>query len=287
MGREIRRVPADFDWPLNKVWEGFLMPDELHSEKCEDCDGEGVNEATREIGRLWYDQEGFGYCGQIEDHIPDAQVIRVLEANGLRWTYRYGKDPEGKPAERAPWYIIGDCRRWCHDLTQDEVDKLAEEGRLYDFTHTWTRGEGWKEREDGYKPTAAEVNKWSQTGHGHDAINRWICVRQRAERLGVYGKCEHCKGEGCLWRDEEHKRLHEEWSGTGPPEGPAYQVWETVSEGSPVSPAFISPSDLAQWMVENDDSITKDMTYEQWMKFITDVQWAPSMVGGYGMGITC
>ena len=27
MGREIRRVPLDFDWPLNTVWEGFLTPD--------------------------------------------------------------------------------------------------------------------------------------------------------------------------------------------------------------------------------------------------------------------
>jgi hypothetical protein len=23
MGREIKRVPLDFDWPLDKVWHGF------------------------------------------------------------------------------------------------------------------------------------------------------------------------------------------------------------------------------------------------------------------------
>lgn len=26
MGREIRRVPLDFDWPIDKVWDGFLNP---------------------------------------------------------------------------------------------------------------------------------------------------------------------------------------------------------------------------------------------------------------------
>ena len=24
MGRELKRVPLDFDWPLNKVWDGYL-----------------------------------------------------------------------------------------------------------------------------------------------------------------------------------------------------------------------------------------------------------------------
>lgn len=26
MGRELRRVPLDFDWPLNEVWQGYLSP---------------------------------------------------------------------------------------------------------------------------------------------------------------------------------------------------------------------------------------------------------------------
>ena len=73
-----------------------------------------------------------------------------------------------------------------------------------------------------------------------------------------------------------------------PPAGDGYQIWETVSEGSPVSPVFAKPEDLAQWMVDNDTSITRDSTYEQWMKFI-DVGWAPSMTfspeGGLQSGV--
>ena len=33
---------------------------------------------------------------------------------------------------------------------------------------------------------------------GHDAINRWICVKARAKHLGIYGHCEHCE-EGVVY----------------------------------------------------------------------------------------
>jgi hypothetical protein len=35
MGREVKRVAKDFDWPLNKVWEGYLNP---HYVECSDCE---------------------------------------------------------------------------------------------------------------------------------------------------------------------------------------------------------------------------------------------------------
>lgn len=42
MGRELRRVPLNFNWPLNKIWEGFLNP---HAIVCPTCDGNGNTEA--------------------------------------------------------------------------------------------------------------------------------------------------------------------------------------------------------------------------------------------------
>jgi len=51
------------------------------------------------------------------------------------------------------------------------------------------------------------------------------------------------------------------------------------SDGSPISPVFKKPEDLANWMINNDNSITKKTTYEQWVKFITDVEWCPTMMG--------
>ena len=37
MGREVKRVALDFDWPLNEVWEGFLTPDKFSETPCEAC----------------------------------------------------------------------------------------------------------------------------------------------------------------------------------------------------------------------------------------------------------
>lgn len=27
MGRELKRVPLDFDWPLNERWKGYVSPE--------------------------------------------------------------------------------------------------------------------------------------------------------------------------------------------------------------------------------------------------------------------
>lgn len=35
MGRELKRVPLNFDWPINKIWYGYLMGTCL--EDCESC----------------------------------------------------------------------------------------------------------------------------------------------------------------------------------------------------------------------------------------------------------
>lgn len=44
MGREMRRVPLDFDWPRGKIWEGYLNP---HNRKCEVCKGYGDTASSR------------------------------------------------------------------------------------------------------------------------------------------------------------------------------------------------------------------------------------------------
>lgn len=98
------------------------------------------------------------------------------------------------------WYDFeGTGRRWCNSITQDEVDALWESNRL--------------KSEFKEKPTADQVNEWSKNvrGIGHDAINRHICVKQRAERLGVYGLCEECNGEGYVYTEPAAKLQLQMW----------------------------------------------------------------------------
>lgn len=279
MGREIRRVPLDFNCPIDATWPGYLMPPELCAADCPACDRSGLNPATHQLSKDWYDLGGFEVVGFSKHlvHMTDAQIIAALHRRGARWTYRYGVGLDGAHAERSPWKVVGDCLKWQHSLTQDEVDALVEHGRLHDFTHTWARGEGWKQKDPPHHPTAEEVNRWSHYGAGHDGINQWICLEVRARRLGIWGRCETCGGEGEIWARGQ-KEAHEAWKKTEPPTGPAYQIWQTVSEGGPVSPPFLEPEDLARWMVQNDRSIHRDTTYDGWLKFIREEGHAPSMI---------
>ena len=105
-------------------------------------------------------------------------------------------------------------------------------------------------------PWAEEVNA-AQHGQGsplggHDAINRMILVKARAKRLGVYGKCPHCKGRGehKFTRKKKIRRLRN-WKEFEPPRGKGWQLWETCSEGSPISPVFRTAEELADWCMVN------------------------------------
>ncbi len=80
------------------------------------------------------------------------------------------------------WYDFEETgKRWCDNINDSEVGALWENYRLRcDFES---------------KPTAQEVNALQKQHNIHDAINRWICVKKRAEDLGVYGNCEN---DGCV-----------------------------------------------------------------------------------------
>lgn len=64
---------------------------------------------------------------------------------------------------------------------------------------------------------------------------------------------------------------------TPPPSGDGYQMWETVTEGSPCSPVFANAEELATWLSENDDSVTGGSSAEDWLRFINGAGWAPSL----------
>jgi hypothetical protein len=131
---------------------------------------------------------------------------------------------------------------------------------------------------------------------GHDSANCWVCVKARCERNGQEVECATCKGSSQDPGDAETSRLEEEWESTDPPEGEAYQLWETVSEGSPITPVFADPADLARWCVEHqfdNKNLTRinrnkpwnhlaggeeSLSFEQWMKFILGPGWAMSAV---------
>ncbi len=339
MGREVKRVALDFNWPLRKVWKGFLN-ERPGPADCHACKGMGSSPAADELKNKWYGYVPFTpeENGSTPLTINHPAVRKFATRNTLQsvFTGRYGFD-EGI---KIYWekvkdgtldtllstypviedYIDSEAYRlidmwngqWSHHLNAEDIQALLDGDRLSDLTRYPLNEEQKAEYErieaannanranpvDGYEykwfnnghvPTPQEVNDWSIGSFGHDSINQWICVKARCAKMGISSLCEVCNGEGSFWSSEEAKTYHEAWEQEEPPAGDGWQIWETVSEGSPISPVFSTPEELAAWMIipGNDTSVTKGTTYEQWMGFL-QVGWAPSGISdsnGYQDGV--
>jgi hypothetical protein len=289
MGRELRRVAIDFEWPINKVWGGFLNP--LHTaDKCTACDGTGYSSEAKHLADQWYGKVPFRPedRGSVPFKPEDEAVRAFAQRNVTRSPEYYGTSPRAVQieAERlaAHWN-----RGWSHHLNEHDVAALINSDRLMDFTHTWTPKTRWQPKVPACTPTPHEVNIWSISGMGHDSINQWVCVKAECARLGVAHECAKCGGEGEIWPSEEAKAAYEAWEQINPPAGEGYQIWETVSEGSPISPVFSTPEDLARHMAGTKWGADDGTPYETWLKFIRGPGWAPSGIyspsTGYQTGV--
>lgn len=276
MGREVRRVPLDFDWPLDKVWGGYMTPERFDENPCPDCKN-GYSRRAQHLLDLWYGKVPFDPA--VTGSTPlrhDTPAVRAFAERNV------GHAPDFYGT--GEWAIVREAQRladlwngqWMHHLSQDDVDALVEAGRLKDFTHTWSRGEGFREKDPPVRPTAAQVNEWSlQPGFGgHDCINAGQVVQARCEREGVDDTCPTCKGHASLEKYPGQRAEAEAWEWTEPPTGDGWQLWETVTEGSPVSPVFATANELAHWMTLPERGYRRLAT-DVAKKFVAE-GWAPT-----------
>jgi hypothetical protein len=97
--------------------------------------------------------------------------------------------------------------------------------------------------------------------------------------------------------DEYKGLLFEDWDGPRPEkqdympewdEGECthFMMYETCTEGTPISPAFPTPEELARWLVDNNASAfaRQTATYEQWLR-VCRGGYAPSAMLIPGKGI--
>lgn len=86
MGRELKRVPMDFDWPIGAIWKGYMNP--YNSIKCPYCDGDGLSKEAHKYHETFYSiyfgwyldhpyNSGWRYC-------PDAKPYKLE-----RWEYDF------------------------------------------------------------------------------------------------------------------------------------------------------------------------------------------------------
>lgn len=103
--------------------------------------------------------------------------------------------------------------------------------------------------------------------------------------------CPDADGSELPWSKEAMCAFHRAiWDAPfvalDPPTGEGWQLWETVSEGSPISPVFRDREGLIDWIASSmyDDSrVGPPLSREQAERFV-DAGWAPSGIWVPGEG---
>src|SRR6056297_1275866 len=101
MGREIKRVALDFDYPINKmIWKGYHNP--YRGLKCEACDGSGWGPQAKRIYDDWYgfERPESRWCNSITQDEVQALLDagRLMDFTRVPTNERQRKDVERKIA---------------------------------------------------------------------------------------------------------------------------------------------------------------------------------------------
>lgn len=210
MGRELRRVALDFQWPLNEVWEGFVNP---HYRRCPKASTFECSRGSSNAG-AWLDaiSRFIALIGEEAANEPFAEQRKV---RGLTYPHPYLTEWPQAPRESF------------------------HSQRLLTFTpelHTFVEGLAGKKIESNEFPGSSlawEIQKALLKAAGIDPEGEW-------------GMCLVCKGEGM---DPAAKEAYDAWKPTSPPEGEGWQLWETVSEGSPISNVYATEDAFVEYLI--------------------------------------
>lgn len=227
MSRDVKRVPLDFDWPLDKVWEDYQMPARLRGNPCLDCQG-GQTFAG------WWLQRFSQRLAMLAEDVYEQQRGRQFHP----WLE---KDPY--PVTDRTHLFMAPTR-----VIRPSADMVE-----------LVQGLGF-------------------TGMGSDyKIYQAIAA---AAGLPRFGHCVTCDGQGALESYPGQRAEADAWKPTEPPTGEGWQLWETVSEGSPISPVFTDTEALAQWLAS--EAAGRDQMPLTAARGFVAAGWAPSGIGNAG-----
>lgn len=268
MGRELRRVPLDFDWPLKKVWSGYLAPEHR---ACPDCEG-GQNYGS------WWMHSILGLVSVLAEEslvdpaegkrnggiYPHPYLTELPNAPG-RWvdpgTYQPGDQPDsfggGRIHRKLP-------------VNDNRVAKLLD--ALYEKDERRTSGGvfgRYSISSDGYMLTRILLD-----AAGMDYDEFWKC--QTCDATGVHP-------DDLAEYQDWNKRYEEDSDSFEPPTGDGYQLWETTSEGSPASPVFATIEELCEYAAENCTTFADfKASAEEWREMLDEDFVRTEVVAGDG-----
>jgi hypothetical protein len=255
MGRQLRRVALDFEWPLNKVWKGFINPIQGPCPEDQKTCFRGQTAAG-----LWLDTIT-RFLVIVADDALDAGKRKE---RGGSWPHPYLVDMPTAPTYEiprdTPREMLGPILAERHRNRDKYVIPPSKD--LAELLSALMAKGGNPKGSFGFMGTGAA---WD--------IQRAIFAAAGIDPKG-WGQCPVCKGEGM---DPAIMEAHNAWEEYEPPEGPGYQLWETVSEGSPISPVFPTRETFIEYLTSKGSTRSAAECF-------TESGWTPSAVVVPGKG---
>lgn len=238
MGREIRRVPLDFDWPLHKVWRGFINP---HYKPCPLADSGNCVAGYSAAGK-WFGAV-VRLLAMLGDEAVESSPMHRERHARTRRTYPHPYLQEWAHAPRTD--LPHDVRSTIHEMESGPEKHRAAEAAHRQYPSKILPLTG--ELADFVRGLAGEQGSGIFGNHFDESkIEQALrCAAGLAERWGV---CPVCDGHGI---DPSIREANEAWKPEPPPSGDGWQLWETVTEGSPVSPVLPTREAFVDWLVLN------------------------------------
>lgn len=192
--RQIFQTWNDFGpWQLDDLNEcvNFYFSVNRKSEDCDTCSGSGTHPHSQWVSESFY-RHSSPFKLQTPGELQAEAVMRGFGGEPKR-ALGFGGYPSDDLLKIYGPAFQEFCERmqkrghWNDDITEDEAQALIAANRA-------KQGE-----------TAASINAQNAPGSrgmGHDAINRWILIERRCERLGLPAKCPVCDGHGHVYTED-------------------------------------------------------------------------------------
>ena len=144
-----------------------------------------------------------------------------------------------------------------------------------------------------HNPHRGYEHKSQLEGPIEDAIATWEAEKVEQKELWDKRECKYVD-EDIYDKSTFEEYFEENYGGAPDPdmympswteeEKTHLMMYQTTSEGTPLSPAFATPEELARWLADNGASSFGDSkaTYEQWLGMCKS-GWAPSMISQGGV----
>jgi hypothetical protein len=228
----MKRVPLDFDWPLNKVWKGYINPN--HKPCPANCH-RGMTYAAAWVEAI---ARFLGLMGSQAVEEPRFEEIR---ARGVLCPHPYFEEFSQAPRFELPRDVSEKIRAEPDQATRMRMlnaHYAVSPPKLLPFT-------------EGIADFIAGLAGKRPQGGLLSSDTNYDIYRKLLEVAGLpegWDTCKVCGGDAL---DPAVKEAYEAWKSYEPPTGEGYQLWETTSEGSPTSPVFKTMDELCAWCETN------------------------------------